>query len=179
MRLRASLLVNLTFALLARAQADNAVSVNGLSSVPRPTDPALPDLELDVDDDGDHDRISSCFFEPEPFAQLLRLASSCERLVGAGTWRRAPTTRIAWLPDVHLAYGPMLMPSHQDFGSISWDIMGRIEICFKCIFSVTVHLRSWSPSLPPLLPPLPSQRLLVQLSSAPATLAFTPSDASP
>ncbi|KAJ7836728.1 hypothetical protein B0H13DRAFT_2106473 [Mycena leptocephala] len=48
MRLRASLLVNLTFALLARVQADNAVSVNGLSSVPWPTEPALSDLELDI-----------------------------------------------------------------------------------------------------------------------------------
>ncbi|KAJ7683503.1 hypothetical protein B0H14DRAFT_3059275 [Mycena olivaceomarginata] len=40
MRLCASLLVGLAAALLARAQAD-AVSVNGLSSVSRPTDPAL------------------------------------------------------------------------------------------------------------------------------------------
>ncbi|KAJ7880408.1 hypothetical protein B0H13DRAFT_2345626 [Mycena leptocephala] len=41
MRLRISLLLSLTAALLARAQADPALSINGLSSVPRPTDPAL------------------------------------------------------------------------------------------------------------------------------------------
>ncbi|KAJ7828727.1 hypothetical protein B0H13DRAFT_2117269, partial [Mycena leptocephala] len=40
MRLCASILASLAFALLARAQTD-AVSVIGLSSVPRPTDPAL------------------------------------------------------------------------------------------------------------------------------------------
>ncbi|KAJ7823113.1 hypothetical protein B0H13DRAFT_2376250 [Mycena leptocephala] len=40
------LLACLTTALLARAQADNAVSVNGLSSIPRPTDSALSDLEF-------------------------------------------------------------------------------------------------------------------------------------
>ncbi|KAJ7839741.1 hypothetical protein B0H13DRAFT_2417579 [Mycena leptocephala] len=41
MRLCANLLLSLAAALLARAQADNALSVNGLSSVARLTDPAL------------------------------------------------------------------------------------------------------------------------------------------
>ncbi|KAJ7828807.1 hypothetical protein B0H13DRAFT_2436868 [Mycena leptocephala] len=74
--------VNLTTALLARAQADNAVSVNGLSSVPRPTDPALSDLELD---------------------------SSCERNTLLMLGHSGASTRMASLPDVHLTYGPMLI----------------------------------------------------------------------
>jgi hypothetical protein len=47
--------------LLARAQADPTVSVNGLFSVPQPTDPALSKLELDVDDDVDRDVTRSIF----------------------------------------------------------------------------------------------------------------------
>jgi hypothetical protein len=37
--------------------------VNGLSSVPRPTDPALSDLELDVDDNADRGVTRFCEFE--------------------------------------------------------------------------------------------------------------------
>ncbi|KAJ7837618.1 hypothetical protein B0H13DRAFT_2368058 [Mycena leptocephala] len=61
MRLRvcASPLVNLTTALLPRAQADNALSVNGLSSVPGPPTPRSPISNLDEDIWPNADRCSS------------------------------------------------------------------------------------------------------------------------
>ncbi|KAJ7880414.1 hypothetical protein B0H13DRAFT_2542223 [Mycena leptocephala] len=102
MRLRASLLVNLTTALLARAQADNAVSANSLSSVPRPTDPALSELELDVDDDGDRGPGSFA----HPASCVLRLPANTLLALGRSG---APRRLRLGLPDVHLAYGPMLI----------------------------------------------------------------------
>jgi hypothetical protein len=80
MRLRASLLVNLIPALLARAQADNAVSVNGLSSVPRPTDPWMT-IEFHFANSNDHKPRERFVSMPRE----LHPTSSCERLVGAGT----------------------------------------------------------------------------------------------